>query len=224
MAQTTNRATAANLWRVIYAVAIAAAIAEPGYSDAVQLSGARHVRWSSKEPVESIVRPGDTLVTVDRSPHREIFAEESTAEAELKVRAEHADDVFVAEITSVVPTLTENDSWATTTITANVKQIIKRNPDYPKTRTGLRKIFHDGAEVVVRGATVRIGSYPIVRRGKRYLMFTSYNPKDGTTHAGPAFEISRSGQLIKSESSLSGALPSVLNGIKVSDVVQWLKE
>lgn len=62
----------------------------------------------------------------------------------------------------------------------------------------------------------------MVRVGKRYLMFTSHRTRDGATLAGPAFEIDKSGRLITSETSLDGPMPSILNGMKLSDAVRLL--
>lgn len=103
------------------------------------------MRWSDEIPLEKVVRPGDTLVIIEKPAHRHPFEEESTAEEELRVRAENADDVFVAQLKSVAPTITEKGSWATTTISADVRQILKRNSSKPKTPVGVRNIFHDGA-------------------------------------------------------------------------------
>jgi hypothetical protein len=205
--------------------AIALMLAASARSDAQNAPNVRRVRWSSEIPLERLVRPGDAIVLVEKpAQHYEPFIEEPDAERELRFRAEQVDDLFVADVTSVLPTVTDNGTWIRTTITARVSEILKHNPKFPNKGLGVWRIVHDGGEILVRGVKIKAGLYPVVRRGQRYLMFTAHNTDDDTTQAGPAFTIDRSGRLVTSETSLDGPLPSVLNGMKLSDVLRYLKD
>jgi alkylated DNA nucleotide flippase Atl1 len=205
--------------------AIALTLAGSAQSDAQIGPKVRRVRWSSEIPLERVVRPDDEIVIVEKpAQHHEPFMEEPDAERELLFRAEQVDDLFVADVTSVSPTVTDNGTWLKTTITARVVQILKHNPKFPNKRPSVWRIVHDGGQISLRDVTIKAGMYPVVRRGRRYLMFTAHNTDNGATQAGPAFEIDRSGRLVTSETSLDGPLPSVLNGMKLSDVSRLLKE
>ena len=184
----------------------------------------RRVRWSSDIALKDVVRPGDTNVAVLKPEHSEPFVEEDTAERELLVRAANADYVVIADITSVTPSVIDQGRWATTEIASRVTRILRYNDDMPRKTPGTWQMVHDGAEIDIDGVVVKVGAYPVVRKGQRYLIFTSYDRKRGITHAAPAFLIDAGGILVTSETSVNGPLASVMNGMKLSDVARLLHE
>lgn len=207
----------------VFVAGVALACIFTAVASAQSPSSGRRVRWSSDIPLNDVVRPDDTSVLVLKPEHFEPFLEEKDAERELLLRAEHADDVLVADIVSVTPAVTENGTWLTTAISARVTQLLKHNPRMPQKPLGSWQILHDGGEISINGVAVKVGAYPVIRQGRRYLMFTAHNRNDGTTHAGPAFLIDQSGTLVASETSIDGPLTSVLNGMKVSSVARLLR-
>ena len=140
------------------------------------------------------------------------------------MRAANADYVVIADITSVTPIVTDQGTWATTEIASRVTRILRYNDKMPRKTPGAWPMVHDGAEIVIDGVAVKVGAYPVVRKGQRYLIFTSYDRKRGITHAGPAFLIDAGGTLVTSETSVDGPLASVMNGMKLSDVARLLRE
>lgn len=188
-----------------------------------QTSIDRRVPWSSKLPLKEAIRHGDTNVLVLNPEHRDPLVEEADAEEELLVRAEHADEVFVAEIAAVTPTMKENGTWVTTTISARVIQMLKHDLRFPEPTSPNLQLVHDGGGISINGVDVKVGVYPVVRPRERYLMFIVYNSTDFTRYAGPAFLIDRSGKLVHSETSVDGPLPSVLNGMNLANVIKLLR-
>ena len=211
-------------WIHVFTVCITVIAVTPTAVSAQGSPNGRRVRWSSDIPLKDVVRPGDTTVAVLKPEHYEPFREEDTAERELLVRAANADYVVIADITSVTPIVTEQGTWATTEIASRVTRILRYNHDMPRKTPGAWQMVHDGGEIDIAGVAVKVGAYPVVRRGQRYLIFTSHDRKRGITHAGPAFLIDAGGTLVTSETSVDGPLASVMNGMKLSDVARLLRE
>jgi hypothetical protein len=188
------------------------------------LEKTRRVPWSSEIPLKDVVRPGDAHVSVLKPEHYEPFVEEDTAERELAVRAADAGYVIVADITSLTPLVTDDGTWVTTKIGARVSQVLRQNDQYPQKMPGTWQIVQDGGELLVDGVVVKVGMYPVVKPGGRYLIFTWHDRKRDITHLGPSFLIDARGTLVTSETSIDGPLPSVMNGMNLSEVARLLRD
>ena len=148
-------------------------IAAPADSHLHTQSEPRRVPWRFGVPLASVVQPGEKELIVYKIRLGDSFHQEASAKDELLVAAENSDDIIVAEVTSMASHFIDDGNWVESTFTARVSEILKRPEEPLNRRRGTWTLFHDGGEIIVNGTKLKVGLYPTLTIGQRYLVFTA---------------------------------------------------
>ena len=187
----------------------------------------RVVYWNPSKDISSQILPDDQQVVVVKARSPLQIGPPLTLEADLERINSTAAAIAVIDFESVEGVRTAKGDWAQTRVRGRVQNLVKSServalgsPD------GTFEFYFDGGEIAFGKTTVRVGEYPLVKGGERYLIMFDLDPMALRWYPFQPFRVGADGRLSRVEffALEPKNVPSPLDGQLLENIVRGFRK
>lgn len=167
--------------------------------------------------------PGDEVVVIQRPIDASVYNEQPSASDIIMSTVEISGIIAVVTVDEVTPFLVDEDTWINTRIVTTVEDVVlvRRR----SVSAGQALEFHFvGGEIMIGHVLVKAWEPPVLRNGKRYLIFLDNNSAKWATHAPLLIDGERLVSTRPVERGVLGrTIRDPLDGLSLNDVIEEVR-